>query len=100
MAFKSYHHLKAGDTVSIQHYLWGPDGSVSIVEEIEGLVLEVLKSRLAIEFVWRVWEGDLPWDEQRQAKTVQHFSRQGGQRRGAVEDDYRIHPQHATKKDG
>ena len=98
MSRKTYHHLKAGDLVPIEHYQWAPDGGLEILEEVEGEVVEVFERRVAIEFQMRIWEHDVPWQEQRTFPTVQHFSRQGGQRWGAGEDDYRIKPDQARRK--
>ena len=90
MARKTYHHLTAGETVAVEHYRWTSDGGERVMETVDGEVTKVLKSRVEIRFAWITDKG--------RAITWQQFSRQGGQRWGAEEDDYRISPKHAQVK--
>lgn len=91
---KTFHHLVEGSTVTVQLNRWLPNGGVEILEEVQGRVLEVLRTRVSVQFPMRVWD-TRPWDQQDVSLSVQHFSRRSGLRWGSGPEDYRIHPDHA-----
>lgn len=100
MARKTFHHLQVGDVVTLEHYRWTGDTSeTDVLEEAQGVVVRVLSRRVEIRFQMRMWKQDVPWDQQRTYETIHHFSRQGGQRWGAEEDDYRIKKTHSRRKE-
>ena len=92
MARKTYHHLQVGDEVTLEHFSWlTPDGSEAILGTTSGVVIKVLKSRVAIQYT-ESSDGNIC------RVVVEQFSRQGGQRWGAGDEDWRIAPKHAKPK--
>jgi hypothetical protein len=79
---KTFHHLKVGEAVTLQHYRVNADLSCEVLGTVAGIVTEV-----------RVYQVVVKTSEE-----LLTFSRRSGDRWNAQSEDFCIHPQHSLRR--